>query len=125
VVRLGSLTPRRDLTYVKDTVSGFVAIAGCAAALGRVVNIGRGEDLTIGELVERIGRRLGRAIAVETEPARLRPEASEVGRLLAGTRLAQDLFGWAPQYTLDRALDETIAWVRENRALFRVDEYAT
>jgi dTDP-glucose 4,6-dehydratase len=125
VVRLGSLAPRRDLTYVKDTVSGFVAIAGCAAALGRVVNIGRGEDLTIGELVERIGRRLGRAIAVETEPARLRPEASEVGRLLAGTRLAQDLFGWAPQYTLDRALDETIAWVREHRALFRVDEYAT
>src|SRR3954466_10417454 len=60
IVRLGSLEPRRDLTYVKDTAAGFVAVAGCDAAVGRVVNVGRGEDVTIGELVERIGRRLGR-----------------------------------------------------------------
>ena len=90
VVRLGRLDPRRDLTYVKDTVAGFVAIAGCDAALGRAVNIGRGEDISIGELVERIGRRLGR-----TDPRRdrseraIRPAASEVERLLAGTALAQ------------------------------------
>lgn len=55
VVKLGRLDPRRDLTYVKDTVTGFVAIAECEAALGRVVNIGRGEDISIGELVETIG----------------------------------------------------------------------
>src|SRR4051794_30863747 len=66
IVRLGSLDPRRDLTYVKDTVSGFVAIAGCDAALGRVVNIGRGEDVSIGDLVERIASRLGTPIRVET-----------------------------------------------------------
>jgi dTDP-glucose 4,6-dehydratase len=125
VVRLGSLDPRRDLSYVKDTVSGFVAIAGCDAALGRVVNIGRGEDVTIGELVERIGSRLGKALRVETDAARVRPAASEVGRLLAGTSLARDLWGWSPKYTLDRALDETIAWVRDNLRLFRVDSYAT
>jgi dTDP-glucose 4,6-dehydratase len=125
VVRLGSLEPRRDLTYVKDTVAGFVAIAGCDAALGRVVNIGRGDDLTIGELVERIAARLGRPIRVEADTARVRPSASEVGRLLAGTALARELWGWEPSYTLDRALDETIAWVRENLDGFRVDEYAT
>src|SRR3954471_18049442 len=85
VVRLGSLEPRRDLTYVKDTVSGFLAIAECDAALGRAVNIGRGDDLTIGELVERIPSRIGKPIRVEADPERVRPSASEVGRLLAGT----------------------------------------
>ncbi len=125
VVRLGSLDPRRDLTYVKDTVAGFVSIAGCDAAIGRAVNIGRGDDLSIGELVERIGARLGRTIEVQTDPQRIRPAASEVGRLLAGTALARELWGWEPQYTLDEGLDETIAWVRENLDLFRVDAYTT
>lgn len=125
VVRLGSLDPRRDLTYVKDTVSGFVSIAACDAAIGRVVNVGRGEDVTIGELVERIGALLGCPITVETDPDRVRPAASEVGRLLAGTALAQQLWGWEPQYTLDQGLSETIAWVRGNIELFRVDRYTT
>ena len=125
VVRLGSLEPRRDLTYVKDTVAGFVAIAGCDAALGRAVNIGQGEDIAIGELVERIADRLGRPIRVETDAERIRPAASEVGRLLAGTALARELWGWAPRYSLDQALDETIAWVRDNLPLFRVDSYTT
>lgn len=125
VVRLGSLEPRRDLTYVKDTAAGFVAIAGCDAAIGRVVNIGRGDDVTIGALVERIGARLGTPLTVETDPQRVRPSASEVGRLLAGTALAQELWGWAPRYPLDEALDETIAWVRANITMFRVDAYTT
>jgi len=125
VVKLGRLDPRRDLTFVKDTVAGFVAIAGCDAALGRAVNIGRGEDISIGELVETIGRRLGRAIAVETDQDRLRPAASEVERLLAGTALAQSLWGWKPQYTLEQGLDETIDWVRDQLHRFRVDSYAT
>jgi dTDP-glucose 4,6-dehydratase len=125
VVRLGSLDPRRDLTYVKDTAAGFLEIARCDAAVGRVVNIGRGDDVSIGDLVERIGARLGKPITVETDPGRVRPAASEVGRLLAGTALAQELWGWAPRYSLDQGLDETIAWVRENLGLFRVDDYTT
>jgi dTDP-glucose 4,6-dehydratase len=125
VIRLGSLEPRRDLTCVHDTVSGFVAIAGCDMAVGRVVNIGRGEDLTIGELVERIAGRLGHPIRVETDSQRLRPVASEVDRLVAGTALARELWGWEPRYSLDRGLDETIAWVRENPDHFRADCYTT
>jgi len=124
-IRLGSLDPRRDLTYVKDTAAGFLAIAGSDAAIGRVVNIGRGDDLTIGELVARIGALLGREIVVEPDPDRVRPAASEVGRLLAGTALARELFGWSPRYTLDQALAETIDWVRDNLGLFRVDTYTT
>jgi dTDP-glucose 4,6-dehydratase len=124
-IQLGRLDPRRDLTYVKDTVSGFVSIAGCDAALGRAVNIGRGEDIAIGELVEMIGRRLGRAIRVESDEQRIRPAASEVERLLAGTALARSLWGWRPVYSLEQGIDETIAWVEENLHRFRVDSYAT
>ena len=124
-IKLGSLDPRRDLTYVKDTARGFLAIAESPRTVGRTVNIGRGDDLTIGELVAKIGERLGRAIVVEADPDRVRPAASEVGRLLAGTALAQELFDWQSRYTLDQALDETIAWVRDNLDLFRVDSYTT
>jgi len=125
VIRLGSLDPRRDLTYVKDTVAGFVSIAGCDAALGQTVNIGRGDDISIGELVERIAARLGITIQVETDTERVRPAASEVGRLLAGTALAKELWGWTPQFSLDQALDETIDWIRHNLRRFRVDTYTT
>lgn len=125
VVKLGSLDPRRDLTYVKDTAEGFLAIAEADAAVGRVVNIGRGDDLTIGELVETIANLLGRPIAVEADPARVRPASSEVGRLLAGTALARELMDWTPKYSLERGLAETIDWVRDNLHLFRIDTYAT
>jgi dTDP-glucose 4,6-dehydratase len=124
-VKLGRLDPRRDLTYVKDTVAGFVAIAGCDAAIGRAVNIGRGEDISIGELVERIGRRLGRPIRVEADDRRIRPAASEVERLLAGIALARSLWDWRPSYSLDQGIDETFAWVEKNIERFRVNSYTT
>jgi dTDP-glucose 4,6-dehydratase len=124
-VKLGRLDPRRDLTYVKDTVAGFIAIAGCDAAIGRVVNIGRGQDISIGELAEAIGNRLGRAITVRSEQERHRPARSEVERLLAGTALAQSLWGWKPHYSLESGLDETIEWVRTHLDRFRVDSYVT
>jgi dTDP-glucose 4,6-dehydratase len=124
-VKLGRLDPRRDLTYVKDTASGFAAIASCDAALGRVVNIGRGQDVSIGELVDLIGCRLGRTVTVETDSKRIRPAASEVERLIAGTSLAQSLWGWKPEFSLEQGLDETITWIRDNLHRFRVDSYAT
>jgi dTDP-glucose 4,6-dehydratase len=68
---------------------------------------------------------LGKPIRVEADAQRVRPAASEVGRLLAGTSLATELWGWEPMYSLDAGLDETIAWVRDNLAMFRVDEYTT
>jgi NAD dependent epimerase/dehydratase len=124
-IKLGRLDPRRDLTYVKDTVAGFIAIAGCDAAIGRVVNIGRGSDVSIGELVELIGRCLGRPITVEVDHERYRPPASEVERLLAGTKQAQALWGWQTRYSLEEGLKETIAWVRDHLDRFRVDSYTT
>ena len=125
VVRLGSLEPRRDLTYVKDTVAGFLAIAASSQTLGKVVNIGRGDDVSIGELVERIGARLGQRLRVETDQQRVRPAASEVGRLLANASLAGEIMDWRPSYSLDQALDETIAWIRDHIGTYRVDNYTT
>lgn len=125
VLKLGSLEPRRDLTYVKDTAAGFVAIARCEAAVGQVVNIGRGDDVSIGDLVQLVGRRLGQELTVETDPQRIRPAASEVGRLLAGTQLARELWGWTPRYSLEAGIDETIEYVRANLHRFRVDQYTT
>ncbi len=78
-IRLGRLDPRRDLTYVKDTAAGFAAIAGCDEALGRVVNIGSGHDVSIGDLVELIGSRLGRTLTVETDLQRV-PAGGQRGR---------------------------------------------
>lgn len=124
-IRLGSLDPRRDLTFVKDTASAFITIAGCDAALGRSVNVGRGEDLTIGELVERIGRLMGTTIEVQTDEQRVRPAKSEVGRLLAGTKLAEELFGWKSAYTLDEGLQATIDYIRERLSDYRVGQYTT
>jgi dTDP-glucose 4,6-dehydratase len=125
VVKLGRLDPRRDLTYVKDTVEGFIAIAGCDGALGKAVNIGRGDDIAIGELVERIGKLMGKPIEVQSETDRVRPSSSEVERLLAGTALAQSLWNWKPRYTLDQGLEETIAWVREHISRYRTGSYTT
>lgn len=124
-VRLGSLDPRRDLTFVKDTAGAFASIVACDGAIGRAVNVGQGEDHSIGELVERVGRLLGRELVVELDADRVRPSASEVGRLLAGTKLASDLWGWSPKYTLDEGLTETIEWVRANLGYFKVDQYTT
>jgi NAD dependent epimerase/dehydratase len=125
VVKLGRLDPRRDLTYVKDTAEAFASIASCDAALGQVVNVGRGSDVTIGELVERIGVILGKPIEVETQSDRVRPSASEVERLQAGTALAQGLWDWRPRYSLDEGLAETVAWIRDHLDRFRPDEYTT
>ena len=123
-VRLGSLDPRRDLTFVSDTIAGFTAIASCDAAIGRAVNIGRGDDISIGELVERISVRLGKPITIETDPLRVRPAASEVGRLLADSSLARDLFGWRALVTLDDGLNAVIDSVRKHQGDYRTDEYA-
>ena len=124
VGQAGPAGPRRDLTYVKDTVAGFVAIAGCDAALGRAVNIGRGEDISIGELVETIGG--GWAAPPGRERRAARPPGGQRGRAAAGRDGAgEELWGWRPRYSLEQGLDETIAWVEKNLHRFRVDSYTT
>ena len=122
-LKIGALSPTRDFNYVADTVSGFLAVASCDEAVGRVINVGSGREISIGDLVETIFDILGRRAEIITEEQRLRPEKSEVNRLLCENSLARELTGWAPEYSLRQGLAETAAWVRENPQHFRVGEY--
>src|SRR3954468_12925191 len=124
VLTLGSLSPRRDLTYVDDTVAGFVAVAGCSAAIGRTIQLGTGEAVSVGELVDLVGDLLGRQLTVETEQARVRPELSEVEVLLSSPELARELTGWTPRVSLREGVERTIEWIRENETRFKVGHYA-
>jgi dTDP-glucose 4,6-dehydratase len=123
IVRLGSLAPRRDLTYVQDTAAGFVAAAKCPDGAGRTVHIGTGRDVSVGELVSLVGDLLGRELTIEQETRRVRPADSEVMRLVADPSLARELLGWTPSVDLLDGLEGTISWIRENPLRFRSGSY--
>ena len=122
-IRLGNLEPKRDFLFVKDTVRGFIEIGKCDQAIGRVVNIGTGRDLSIRDLVDKILDLMGKKGRLEIEDRRVRPEKSEVMQLCSDTTLAQKLFQWAPRYTLEAGLRETIDWYRDNLSRFKVGSY--
>ena len=122
-IQLGNTKPRRDFLYVKDTVRGFIEVAGCDKAVGKVVNVGAGKDISIGELAETIRRLIGNVGELDIEDRRFRPEKSEVMQLLADTRLAKELFGWSPAYSLEEGLAETVEWYRKNLSRFKVGSY--
>jgi len=122
-IRLGNLKPRRDFLFVRDTVRGFMELGKCDEAVGKVVNVGTGEDTSIEELVNKILNLMGKGAEIEVQDRRIRPDRSEVMQLLADTRLAQSLFQWAPRYTLDDGLRETMEWYRQNLSRFKVGSY--
>jgi NAD dependent epimerase/dehydratase len=122
-IQLGSLHPRRDLTFVEDTAAGFIAAATAPAGIGRTIQLGTNYDVSIGDLVEMVGEVLGHEIQVETDPARVRPEKSEVERLISDPALAHELLGWEPQVSLRDGLARTIEWIERNAARYRVDHY--
>jgi dTDP-glucose 4,6-dehydratase len=123
IVHLGSVTPTRDLNYVLNTVDGFLLAASCPEAIGRTINIGSGQEISIGALAQLIADLVGRPIRIETEEQRLRPEKSEVNRLLAANGLAHDLLGWQPQISLSEGLRRTITWMQDNLERYRPDVY--
>jgi NAD dependent epimerase/dehydratase len=118
VVRLGSLTPTRDLNFVTDTVDGFLRAGRTPGVEGRVMNLARDEETSVGALAEKIVAIVGRPVRIVTEAARRRPEASEVQRLRGSSALARELLGWTPVVSLDEGLRRTVAWVRENLDAF-------
>lgn len=128
-LRLGALHPTRDFNYVSDTVEGFLGLAACDAAVGEVVNVGSGFEISIGDTAALIAERMGREVTIVADEQRLRPDKSEVERLLAGTEKAARLFGHAPAYAgiegLRQGLDQTIAWFAEpeNLASYKPQAY--
>jgi dTDP-glucose 4,6-dehydratase len=109
-VTLGNLHPTRDLTFVKDTVSGFLAVAEVDALWGQPVNVGMNHEVSIQELAATIARLMNRPIRFAAGPERQRPPASEVDRLMCDNRLLVGTTGWTPAYTLETGLRETIDW---------------
>ncbi|WP_275432091.1 MULTISPECIES: GDP-mannose 4,6-dehydratase [unclassified Streptomyces] len=122
-VRLGSLTPTRDFTYVTDTAAGFLAVAECDRALGEVVNLGAGEEISIGDLARALITASGRDAEVVVDPARLRPSGSEVQRLLSDNARAREWAGWKPQVSLHEGLTRTSDWIASHLHLFAPDRY--
>ncbi|HJM44015.1 MAG TPA: GDP-mannose 4,6-dehydratase [Nitrospinota bacterium] len=124
VVRIGATHPTRDLTFVGDTVRGFMAMGEVPGAIGQTVNVGSGFEISIGELAEKIIERVGRPVRLETDASRLRPAKSEVTRLWAYNKKAKDLLGWAPEVSLDEGLDRTIAYIKDHLDDYDPDRYA-
>ena len=124
-IHIGAQHPTRDFTFVSDTCAGFIALAGCDAAVGRDVNMGSGREISIGDLARLIISIVGAQAELITDEQRLRPSASEVERLLAGTTLMHELTGWAPVVTLEEGLARTVAWFSDpaNLERYKVDLY--
>lgn len=123
-VKLGSLTPTRDMNYVDNTVAGFMAAAANSNAVGGVFNLGSGREISIGELARTIIEISGKGVEIETDTNRMRPSNSEVERLLANSSLARETLGWQAEVSLEDGLQRTMEWVAANIELFRSNVYS-
>lgn len=125
-VKLGSLTPTRDFTFVTDTARAFLLAATARGVDGDTIHLGVGAEVSIGDVVRLAGEVLGRELQVVTEDERLRPAASEVTRLLSDPTRAHQLLGWTPQVSLPEGLRRTAAWLSGGGAgWFQLPAYAT
>ena len=122
-VHLGTLTPTRDFNYVTDTAGGFIAISTSDRALGEVVNLGSGREISIGDLAELLKKVTGIDKPITTDDDRMRPAASEVQRLLCDSARARGWTGWEPQVSLEEGLARTAEWVRNNLEHLRAKQY--
>lgn len=125
-VQLGSTTPVRDFLYVADNARGYLAAAQAepAGVCGEVFNLGTGRGVTIGQVVEMVGKHLGKSLEVVTAEERQRPQQSEVFQLLASAEKTKQKLGWQPKTSLEAGLAETIAWIDAHREHYRPQQYA-
>lgn len=123
-VRLGNTAPTRDLNYVDNVVDGFLLAAAAPEAIGRTINLGSGREISIGGLAELIARIARKPVEIERDEQRLRPDDSEVDRLLADNTLAKSLLGWEPQVGLEEGLERTLDWMQQHQERYRPGVYA-
>lgn len=123
VVHLGNLHSRRDLTYVSDTVDGFIKVAEAQEIEGETFNLGTGSEVSIRNLAEEIITIIGKPVQIKVDTARMRPKKSEVERLLADNTKAREMLGWEPKISLHDGLETTIEWIQEHLDLYRPDQY--
>ena len=122
-IRLGALTPTRDFNYVSDTVRGFMLLAECEGAIGQEVNIASGTEVSIGALAEYLISIINPNAKIVCDENRLRPENSEVERLLGSNRKINALCGYLPEYSLEAGLNEVVGWMKKNLSSYRANIY--
>ena len=122
-LKLGSLTPTRDFNYVKDTANGFISIFESDQTIGEEINIATQKEISIGTLAEELIRQINPGAQIACDEQRLRPEKSEVNRLLGCNAKIRELTKWQPMYTLEQGLAETIAFLRNNMEKYKTDIY--
>lgn len=122
-IRLGNINPTRDLTFVNDTVRGFLSIADSGELFGEVVNIGMNREISVGDLTGLIARLTGVEVEIEQDQQRVRPGSSEVERLCCDNTRILNSTGWRPEYSLEDGLLETIEWIKCNLATFKTEVY--
>ncbi len=122
-IKLGSLTPTRDFNYVKDTARGFLEIYRSDKTIGEEINIATQKEISIGELADELIRQINPEARIICDEQRVRPEKSEVNRLLGCNEKIRRLTDWAPQYTFEEGLSETIEFLRNNLDKYKVDIY--
>ena len=122
-IKLGSLTPTRDFNYVKDTAAGFAAIAESDQTIGEEINIATQKEISIGDLAHEIIRQINPNARIVCDEQRLRPEKSEVNRLLGANEKIKRLTSWQPRYTFEQGIGETIDWIRDNLDKYKADIY--
>ncbi|AET66062.1 nucleoside-diphosphate-sugar epimerase [Desulfosporosinus orientis DSM 765] len=122
-IKLGSLTPTRDLNFVKDTAQGFIDIAKSNKAIGQEINIASQQEISIGQLAQQLIDQINPNARIICDEQRLRPEKSEVNRLLGSNKKIKELTSWEPRYSLKEGLAETITFLRENLSKYKADIY--
>ena len=123
-IKLGSLTPTRDFNYVKDTANGFYKIYQSDQTIGEEINIATQQEVSIGDLAKELIRQIKPDAQIVCDAQRLRPENSEVNRLLGCNRKIMQMTDWRPQYTLAQGLAETISFLQANLQKYKVDIYS-
>ncbi|AHF07805.1 NAD-dependent 4,6-dehydratase LegB [Desulfitobacterium metallireducens] len=122
-IKLGSLTPTRDFNYVKDTAQGFIEIAKSNTTIGQEINIATQHEISIGQLAQELINQINPKAQIICDEQRLRPEKSEVNRLLGSNQKIKELTDWEPKYTLQKGLAETIMFFKENLDKYKTDIY--
>ena len=122
-IKLGSLTPTRDFNFVLDTAEAFIKVAESERTIGEVINAGSNYEISIGDTVKKIISIIGKDVKILCDDQRLRPENSEVNRLWADNTKIKELTDWKPNYNIDRGLEATVEWVKNNMQHFKTDIY--
>ena len=122
-LKLGNVEPTRDLTFVKDTVDGFLEIAKQEKFNGEYVNIGMKQEISVRALVHTIAHLMKTKVEIVSDTQRVRPAQSEVERLFCENKKLRDSTNWAPKYDLEKGLTETIEWLKHNQNQYKDDIY--